>query len=187
MSDAKAIKQVFVRNLSYDTTQDDLISLFEEYGPLKRAIVVRDDDGKSKGFGFVHYSLESHATKAVEKLQNYEYNGRKMKVELAIPESQEDQKKIAKEKGSGYQGILYKNNEENDKKITDEIPQKKSKRAKSDDKADTIKKARRIVICGIPLGIKKNVLKILLSKSVRNISKVEALIPGKDYDGLKVE
>ena len=187
MNDKKPIKQVFVRNLSYDTTQDDLISLFEEHGPLKRAIVVKDEDGKSKGFGFVHYSLESHATKAVEKLQNYEFNGRKMKLELAIPESQEDQKKLAKEKGSGYQGILSNNNQVKDDKNQNEIFKLKSNKLESSGKADTIKKARRIVICGIPLGIKKNALKILLSKSVRNVSKVEALIPGKDYDGLIVE
>ena len=44
--------QVFVRNLAFDTTSEDLLELFQEVGPVKRASVAMDNE-VSKGFGFV--------------------------------------------------------------------------------------------------------------------------------------
>ena len=47
------LKQIFVRNLSFETTDEDLVKTFEGYGPLKHAAITVDAQGKSKGFGFV--------------------------------------------------------------------------------------------------------------------------------------
>ena len=66
--------QLFVRNLSYDVTEDSLITLFEEIGPIKRVGIVVDEVGKSKGYGFVTYALEDDALKAVESFNNHKFN-----------------------------------------------------------------------------------------------------------------
>jgi RNA recognition motif-containing protein len=46
-------KQLFVRNLSFNTTNEDLLAAFEEFGPIKNSSVATSSDGKSRGFGFV--------------------------------------------------------------------------------------------------------------------------------------
>lgn len=48
----KKSNQIFIRNLSYDVTSDDLLKLFEEHGPVKNVSVVLEG-GVSRGFGFV--------------------------------------------------------------------------------------------------------------------------------------
>lgn len=48
-----AANQVFVRNLPYDVTEEDLTKLFEEVGPLKNVSIAKDSKGSSRGFGFV--------------------------------------------------------------------------------------------------------------------------------------
>ena len=50
--DTTKANQIFVRNLSYDVTSDDLMKLFEEHGPVKNVSVVVEG-GVSRGFGFV--------------------------------------------------------------------------------------------------------------------------------------
>jgi RNA recognition motif-containing protein len=51
-SEDKKSNQIFIRNLSYDVTSDDLLKLFEEHGPVKNVSVVLEG-GVSRGFGFV--------------------------------------------------------------------------------------------------------------------------------------
>ena len=46
-------KQIFVRNLSFNTTNEDLLAAFEEFGPIKNSSIATSGDGKSRGFGFV--------------------------------------------------------------------------------------------------------------------------------------
>ncbi|KAF5444899.1 hypothetical protein F2P56_033991 [Juglans regia] len=59
---------VYVKNLSEATTDEDLKKSFGEYGPITSAVVMRDADGKSKCFGFVNYENADDAAKAVEAL-----------------------------------------------------------------------------------------------------------------------
>ncbi|XP_040997988.1 polyadenylate-binding protein 2-like [Juglans microcarpa x Juglans regia] len=59
---------VYVKNLSEATTDEDLKKSFGEYGPITSAVVMRDADGKSKSFGFVNYENADDAAKAVEAL-----------------------------------------------------------------------------------------------------------------------
>jgi nucleolar protein 4 len=77
--------QIFVRNLSYDTTDDDLMSLFEPFGPIKRATVsLHKETGSSRGFGFVAYSMAEDAKSAVSALKGAVLKGRSISVELAV-------------------------------------------------------------------------------------------------------
>ena len=76
--------QVFVRNLSYDTTDEDLMGLFEPFGPIKRAsVALRKDTQVSRGFGFVAFALGTDASRAVKSLQGKSLKGRAIKLELA--------------------------------------------------------------------------------------------------------
>ncbi|KAG2663618.1 hypothetical protein I3843_16G042300 [Carya illinoinensis] len=59
---------VYVKNLSEATTDEDLKRSFGEYGPITSAVVMRDADGKSRCFGFVNYENADDAAKAVEAL-----------------------------------------------------------------------------------------------------------------------
>jgi len=76
--------QIFVRNLSYDTNDEDLMVIFEPFGPIKRASVARSKDSNvSRGFGFVAFALGSDAAHAVKSLQGTSLKGRAIKLELA--------------------------------------------------------------------------------------------------------
>uniref|UniRef100_A0A5B7BRV3 RRM domain-containing protein n=1 Tax=Davidia involucrata TaxID=16924 RepID=A0A5B7BRV3_DAVIN len=64
---------VYVKNLSESTTEEDLKNIFGEYGTITSVVVMRDGDGKSKCFGFVNFENADDAAKAVEAL-----NGKKI-------------------------------------------------------------------------------------------------------------
>ena len=77
---------IFVGNLSFDTTDSDLHAAFGAYGQVGRASVVRDrDTGQSRGFGFVEMSDSSQATQAMSALNGQDLNGRTLNVNEARP------------------------------------------------------------------------------------------------------
>ena len=79
-------KKLFVGNLSYATTDEQLRVMFEAIGPLTSAAVITDRfSGKSKGFGFVEMESEELARAAIEALNNKELNGRNITVSEARP------------------------------------------------------------------------------------------------------
>ncbi|KAL1507918.1 hypothetical protein AB1Y20_007523 [Prymnesium parvum] len=67
---------IFVKSLPVEVDDDGLKTMFEPYGPIKSAIVMKDNDGKSRGFGFVNFEEHDHASKAVEELNGKETNGK---------------------------------------------------------------------------------------------------------------
>lgn len=76
--------QIFVRNLAYDTTYEDLTKAFEVYGPLKRVSVALDKEtNRSRGFGFIAYAIAEDANRALTAMQGKSLNDRVMKLELA--------------------------------------------------------------------------------------------------------
>eukprot|EP00605_Chrysophyceae_sp_TOSAG23-4_P003014 GSChrysophyteH1.ASY1.ANO1.3319.1 assembled CDS len=84
-SDDRLSDQIFVRNLSYNTTDDDLMRAFEPFGPVKRATVsFNKETGSKRGFGFVAYSMAEDAKRAVEELNGTRINGRDIRLELAV-------------------------------------------------------------------------------------------------------
>ena len=75
---------IFVGNLSFDTTDSDLQATFAAYGSVERASVVRDrDSGQSRGFGFVEMTNNAEATQAMTALNGHDLNGRTLNVNEA--------------------------------------------------------------------------------------------------------
>lgn len=76
---------LFVGNLPYTTTSEDLVSLFSQYGTVERASVISDrDTGRSRGFGFCEMP-DADGRKAIEALDGYEMDGRRINVNEARP------------------------------------------------------------------------------------------------------
>ncbi len=77
---------IFVGNLSFQTTQDELEAAFAAFGTVDRVSLVRDrDTGQSRGFAFVEMANTDEANKAIESLNGRELNGRAMNVNQARP------------------------------------------------------------------------------------------------------
>jgi cold-inducible RNA-binding protein len=83
-------KKIFVGNLSFQTTDNDLNDLFAQFGSVESASIITDrDTGRSKGFGFVAMDEES-ADKAISQLNGTELNGRALTVNEARPMVKKD-------------------------------------------------------------------------------------------------
>ena len=79
-------KKLYVGNLSFKCTDDNLRELFEPFGQVDSARVITDrETGRSKGFGFVEMSVDSEADAAVKELNKSEYLGRPLTVNEARP------------------------------------------------------------------------------------------------------
>lgn len=77
---------IYVGNLSYDTTEESLKQYFEQYGPVDRANIIKDKfSGKSKGFAFVTMNDVNAANKAVAEMNGKEIDGRRLVVNPARP------------------------------------------------------------------------------------------------------
>ena len=80
------MKNIFVGNLSFGSTEADVRSLFEQYGNIERVNLITDrDTGQSRGFGFVEMSGNDEAQRAIAALDGRELNGRNLKVNEARP------------------------------------------------------------------------------------------------------
>lgn len=78
-------KKVYVGNLPFKTTEEDLANLFSQVGPVESVSIITDrDTGRSKGFGFVSMSSED-ADKAIAQFHGIEFNGRALTVNEARP------------------------------------------------------------------------------------------------------
>lgn len=77
---------IYVGNLSYEVTQDDLSNVFQEYGKVKRVQLPTDrETGRPRGFGFVEMETDAEEAKAIEALDGAEWMGRDIKVNKAKP------------------------------------------------------------------------------------------------------
>lgn len=77
-------KKLFVGNLSFDTTNGELESLFAQIGPCDSAAIITDRaTGRSRGFGFVEMATEAEAKAAIAQLEGYELGGRALSVSEA--------------------------------------------------------------------------------------------------------
>lgn len=80
--------KLFVGNLSFDTTSEEIRDLFSEVGAVESCQVIADrDTGRSKGFGFVEMNSSAEATTAKEKFDGYDMHGRALKVNEAKPKT----------------------------------------------------------------------------------------------------
>ncbi|MCP4828929.1 MAG: RNA-binding protein [Proteobacteria bacterium] len=77
---------IYVGNLSYNITEEDLRAMFAEYGDVSSAKLIIDrDSGRSKGFGFVEMSTEDAGQKAIDELNGRDVSGRSLTVNKARP------------------------------------------------------------------------------------------------------
>lgn len=77
---------IYVGNLSYKVSDQELMEIFSEFGEVISAKVIKDrESGRSKGFGFVEMANESEAQKAINELDGSEINSRTVKVNKARP------------------------------------------------------------------------------------------------------
>jgi RNA recognition motif-containing protein len=81
--------KLYVGNLSYSTTEDDLRTMFEQAGSVKSVTLIKDrDTGRSKGFAFVEMSTQAEAEKAISMLNSTEIGGRAINVNMARPKEE---------------------------------------------------------------------------------------------------
>ena len=77
---------IYVGNLSYEVTQEDLNTVFAEYGTVKRVQLPTDrETGRMRGFGFVEMETEAQEAAAIDALDGAEWMGRALKVNKAKP------------------------------------------------------------------------------------------------------
>jgi len=77
---------IYIGNLSYDVSSEQLEEVFEAYGSVSSAKVITDrNSGRSKGFGFVEMDNKAEAEAAIEQLDGAEIDGRPVKVNEAKP------------------------------------------------------------------------------------------------------
>lgn len=80
------MKNIFVGNLSFRTTEDEVRSLFAAYGSVDRVNLITDrDTGQPRGFGFVEMSNDGEAERAISELNGREFGGRAINVNEARP------------------------------------------------------------------------------------------------------
>ena len=81
--------RIYVGNLKYSVTDDELMAMFSEFGDVASADVIKDKfSGQSKGFGFVDMPNKSEAEDAIQALNDSMHNGRKLTVNEARPRSE---------------------------------------------------------------------------------------------------
>ncbi|MBX2865938.1 MAG: RNA-binding protein [Leptolyngbyaceae cyanobacterium MAG.088] len=80
---------IYVGNLSYDATRDDINAVFAEYGAVQRVHLPTDrETGRPRGFAFVEMSSEDEEAAAIEALDGAEWMGRDLRVNKARPREQ---------------------------------------------------------------------------------------------------
>jgi RNA recognition motif-containing protein len=90
--------KIYVGNLAYTTTGEDLQELFEQNGEVESATVMQDrDTGRSRGFGFVQMANNDEGMAAIEALNGVEFQGRTLTVNEARPREE-------RSGGGGYRG-----------------------------------------------------------------------------------
>jgi RNA recognition motif-containing protein len=78
--------KLYVGNLNFRVSSDDLQALFAEAGSVESARVIEDrDTGRSRGFGFVEMGSDAEAAAAIEKFNGMDYDGRNLAVKEAQP------------------------------------------------------------------------------------------------------
>ncbi len=77
---------IYVGNLPFDTTEDELRGLFAEHGEIQRVAIITDrETGRSRGFGFVEMADDAEGNKAIEAMDGHAFGGRNLRVNEAKP------------------------------------------------------------------------------------------------------
>ncbi len=96
-------KKLYVGGIPYSTTEDGLRAAFEQAGAVESVAVITDrDTGRSKGFGFVEFTNDADADKAIEMWNGQDFEGRKLTVNEARPK--ESSFGGGNNRGGGFRG-----------------------------------------------------------------------------------
>lgn len=83
------MKNIFVGNLDFNVSEDELRNLFSAYGQVDRVTILTDrDTGRSRGFGFVEMANAEEGDKAITALNGSQLGGRKLNVNEARPRAE---------------------------------------------------------------------------------------------------
>ena len=94
---------IYVGNLSYEVTEEDLKQAFEAFGQVESVNIIKDKfSGRSKGFGFIEMPDSTDAGSAIDGLDGKELKGRTLKVSKARPRS--EGRRYGGNRGGGRQG-----------------------------------------------------------------------------------
>ena len=78
--------QIYVGNMSYQTTEETIKSLFEQYGVVQKVTLIKDrETQRPKGFGFISMSDDNAGIKAIDELNQQKFEGRTLKINEAKP------------------------------------------------------------------------------------------------------
>ncbi len=95
--------KLYVGNLSFSTTEDDLRTLFAQTGTVTSVALIKDrDSGQSKGFAFIEMSTQAEAETAIKKFNGYSLDNRELKVNTARPKEE-----TPRRSGGGYGNRRY--------------------------------------------------------------------------------
>ncbi|MCK4615036.1 MAG: RNA-binding protein [Thermoplasmata archaeon] len=84
---------IYIGNISYDVSEDDLKHAFEEYGQVASVKIITDRySGRSKGFGFAEMPDDEEGQAAISGLDGGEFMGRQLKVNVARPRREDSQR-----------------------------------------------------------------------------------------------
>ncbi|KAI5805899.1 hypothetical protein EDC01DRAFT_715702 [Geopyxis carbonaria] len=151
-------RTLFVRSLAYSVTSAALSEKFSFIAPIKHATVVADPATKaSRGFGFVTFADAADAARAIAELQGAEFEGRKMKVELA-----ERREREAKPARTGEDGeVVRPGREKREGKVVEEVK----------------KRAPRLIVRNLPWSVRKPEQLVKIFQSFGKVK--EVIIPKK--------
>ena len=83
-------KKLFVGNISWNASKEDLENIFGEYGELAEVILIKDENGRSKGFGFITFVNDEEGTKAISELNGFKIDERPLFVNEARPQEKRE-------------------------------------------------------------------------------------------------
>ncbi len=97
--------KLYVGNLPYGTSEDELRELFAQAGNVVSVAIIRDrDSGRSKGFGFVEMESDADAQNAISKFNSYKMGDRALTVNPARPREERSSGGYSGSRGGGYGG-----------------------------------------------------------------------------------
>ncbi|MCS7023837.1 MAG: RNA-binding protein [Bryobacteraceae bacterium] len=99
------MKNIFVGNLSFGSTEEDVRAMFEQYGSVDRVSVITDrETGRSRGFAFVEMGDDAEADRAIASLNGAQVAGRTINVNEARPKSERPMGGFSERRGGSGRG-----------------------------------------------------------------------------------
>jgi RNA recognition motif-containing protein len=95
--------KLYVGNLSYETTEDELRNLFAQAGVVNEVVLIKDrDTGSSKGFAFVTMGTQEDAKKAIQQFSGQSLGNRELKVNMALPREERPRSNYDNNRPGGF-------------------------------------------------------------------------------------